>query len=315
MDSALLQWIHDYWIWLGLTLVLVALVAGTVWWLALRVPPPPKSWAPEDRFLTVGDFRIRYIIEGNGPPLLLLHGIAANLFAWRKLIPLLSSQFQVIALDLPGFGYSTKDPKAGYGLDEQCDRLEKFLDGLGIGRCRVLGSSMGGALALHLARRNPERFWEIICMSPATTRLPLPVRPHHLRWASAGLQYLVTPSLVNSIYKFVVERQDQVDRQVIDEYFRPYQRSPESIRTFLSASQIIHDPRIEENPGLVKVPVLYLWGRQDRVVPLKQLRALERRYSSKIQAAIHPNAGHHIMEDDPEWVSRQCQEFFGHRDF
>ncbi|MCB0385815.1 MAG: alpha/beta fold hydrolase, partial [Bdellovibrionales bacterium] len=268
MDSNLFELANQNWYW-AFALVLAFLLSGLGLWLwSRRRLPPERPWAPEAQFLEVDGFKIRYIIEGKGPNLLLLHGIAAHIYAWRKLIPILRPYYRLVAIDLPGFGYSTKNPGADYGLDEQCRRIERLLDELGIEQTRVLGSSMGGSLALHLARRNPKRFWEVVCISPATSRKLMPVKAHRLGWASNGLQYLVTPTFVSSIYKTVVHRQDQIDRQAIEEYHRPYHRSPESIKTFLSASQFLLDPRIEENPGKVEVPVLYLWGKWDRIVPV-----------------------------------------------
>ena len=314
MDSQFLIFFSTYWPWLtGLALVAVVVALG-VWWNR-RQHLPPKVWAPDDKFIEVDEFKIRYIIEGKGPKVLLLHGIAAHIFSWRKLIPLLSKNYQVIALDLPGFGYSTKDPNAHYGLDDQCERIEKLMDQLGIDQTRVVGSSMGGALALHLARRNPKRYWEVVCLSPATSRKLMPVKAHRLKWASTGLQYLVTPTFVSSIYKNVVHKKDLVNSHSVAEYHRPYHRSPESIKTFLLASRILTDHRIEENPGEVTVPALYLWGKRDRIIPLRYLRSLEKRFGSKIQSAIHPEAGHHLMEDDPDWVCKMCVGFFDHHDF
>ncbi|MCB0365077.1 MAG: alpha/beta hydrolase [Bdellovibrionaceae bacterium] len=314
MDSDLIEFFSQYGYW-SLALILGVLLVALGLWVWRRRLPPARPWSPDVQFANIDGFKIRYIIEGRGPNLLLIHGIAAHIYAWRKLIPLLAPHYRLIAIDLPGFGYSSKNPKADYGLDAQCERIEKLLDALGIEQTRILGSSMGGSLALHLARRNPRRFWEVVCISPATSRKLMPVKAHRLSWASSGLQYLVTPTFVSSIYKTVVHRQDQIDRQVIDEYHRPYHRNPDSIKTFLSASQFLLDSRIEDNPGKVEIPVLYLWGKWDRIVPLKYLRRLEHKFGSKIRSAIHPNAGHHVMEDDPEWVCKMCLGFFGHHDF
>jgi pimeloyl-ACP methyl ester carboxylesterase len=107
--------------------------------------------------------------QGEGPPLVLLHGVGHHWQAWRGVIDLLADEFDVIACDSPGFGRSAPLP-AGIEptIDAYVDAFEWFFAELGIERPRVAGNSMGGAIALELARRrascsatafSPAGFW------------------------------------------------------------------------------------------------------------------------------------------------------------
>ncbi|MCL5004161.1 MAG: alpha/beta hydrolase [Patescibacteria group bacterium] len=91
--------------------------------------------------------RVNYEVFGQGDRLLLLHGWATNLHSFEKVTPLLSQHFQVITVDLPGFGQS-QAPASAYGVFDYANFIEAFLDYLDIKETFLLGHSMGGAIAL-----------------------------------------------------------------------------------------------------------------------------------------------------------------------
>src|SRR5258708_35667893 len=114
-----------------------------------------KAAAP--RFATVGRGRIFHYDVGNGEPVVLLHGSNHHAEAWvRNIGPLAAAGWRVIALDLPGFGRSGV-PEMRYSLPGYADFMVEFLDALGIGSAHLVGSSMGGAIALRLAVDHPDR--------------------------------------------------------------------------------------------------------------------------------------------------------------
>ena len=106
--------------------------------------------------------------EGDGIPVLLLHGSGAGVSAWanwRGLIPVLAEQRRVIAPDLVGFGYTTlPDPVRFEIFDTWIDQILALLDGLEIPKVHVVGNSFGGGLALHLAVRHPQRLGRLVLM-------------------------------------------------------------------------------------------------------------------------------------------------------
>lgn len=110
-----------------------------------------------DRFFTRGDVTIRYRVIGEGPPVLLLHGYTDRVEMWAGTADSLAADFQVIVPDLRGHGLSTKfDEPASYG-HPMVDDLTGLLDHLGVRAAHVIGYSMGGVLAAHLALDNPPR--------------------------------------------------------------------------------------------------------------------------------------------------------------
>lgn len=281
----------------------VALFAG--WWTRRRLKPFELTTDSAQ----VGDWLIRYHQSGRGPHLLLLHGIGANLYCWRWLIPLLAENFKVTALDLPGFGGSSKPKSASYGLDDQCERLEEFLDKMNIRQTYVVGNSMGGNIALWLARTFPSRVLGVGVIAPATSPRLVPFNLQKWLWLSGAASLVLTRTAIRWAHRRTVSRKDRVDQVRIEETFRTYGRQPDAVRSFMRATEAIRDPRLPHDLKHIQTKVLLLWGSHDRLVSKKVIAELE----SALQASdshVHEGGGHHLQEDEPEWVHQKIVEFF-----
>ena len=119
---------------------------------------------PTEKFLTLSNGAVRYIDQGMGPPLVLVHGILACLEFWVYLLPELSKYFRVIAVDLPGFG-KTDDQTQEYTLEYYAQFLENFLAALHIERSYLAAHSLGGALALSFALDYPHRIQKLMLIN------------------------------------------------------------------------------------------------------------------------------------------------------
>lgn len=115
---------------------------------------------------SVNGVRYRWRDAGQGPALLLLHGFTGSLHTWDPFLPELARHFRVIAVDLPGHGGTDApgDPER-YRMERCIADLLAILDGLGVDRTAVLGYSMGGRVALHLAAAAPQRVEGLIVES------------------------------------------------------------------------------------------------------------------------------------------------------
>lgn len=119
----------------------------------------------EDKYVTVDGLRIRYIEEGDGPVVIMVHGgslgSSADVFA-RNLGPLAAAGFRVIAFDQPGFGFSdvSSDLSPGY----RRDFVPKFIDSLGLGKVALIAHSQAGNPAVALALKEPERYSHIVVL-------------------------------------------------------------------------------------------------------------------------------------------------------
>lgn len=261
------------------------------------------------RMAQVGDFRIRYHISGKGPPLVLIHGIGADLFCWRHFIPFVNRKFTTVALDLPGFGQSSKPARAHYGLDEQVERVHGFLRDLGIHEAYIVGSSMGGNIALWYALTYPKDVLGLAVIAPATSPELVPINARSLAWLAKPMSMLVTRRAMRWAHRRAVSRKDAIDRDRVEATFKTYDGNHEAVRSFLLATEAIRDPRLRSRLPELNVPVLVLWGSEDLLVPRQVIEALESALAAP-ESAVHTGGGHHLQEDDPEWVAEKIDGFF-----
>ena len=130
----------------------------------------PDSAAAPGGFQDVNGTRIYYVQAGRGEPVVLIHGLNASTFSFRYIIPELAQHYRVVALDLQGFGYSARPAGADYSLTAQAELVRRAMERLGIERATVVGHSMGGAVAMRLAVRSPERVVRLVLVNSATDR-------------------------------------------------------------------------------------------------------------------------------------------------
>ncbi|MBE1301388.1 MAG: alpha/beta fold hydrolase [Alteromonadaceae bacterium] len=124
--------------------------------------------------IEIDQLEIEYLRGGKGPVLILLHGFGANKDNWNKLSGHLVEQFDVIAIDVPGFGNSTKDFELDYDVLSQVDRVKRFTEALNLDQFSLAGSSMGGYIAGNFAARYPllvDNLWLISPFGVRTTQL------------------------------------------------------------------------------------------------------------------------------------------------
>ncbi|MFL0763639.1 MAG: alpha/beta fold hydrolase [Prochlorococcus sp.] len=117
------------------------------------------------------------VLTGKGSPLLLLHGFDSSFLEFRRLAPLLSAHHQLVIPDLHGFGFSPRPPDAEYGPEALIRHLDKVLTNMPCSSpVGVIGASMGGAIAMKLARLHPKRINRLLLLSPAgLTGRPKPI--------------------------------------------------------------------------------------------------------------------------------------------
>lgn len=293
-----------------LTMVFLLVLLGALatlavsWWRRRYLKP----FALETSHLTVGPWTWRYHRSGRGPAMILIHGIGANLYCWQRLVPLLIGRFQLIAIDLPGFGGSSKSPHEHYGLDEQCQRLLDFMDALGIQEAHIVGNSMGGNIALWLARTSPERVLSVTVIAPAANPRLMPIKISRLAWASGPLSLVLSRPAIRWAHRRTVSRKELVDGTRVEETLKTYARNPKAVRSFLRASEAIRDPRLPHELSKIKDPVLLLWGERDLLVSKSTIDGLERALRKAFRH-VHKTGGHHLQEDEPEWVAEKIVEF------
>jgi pimeloyl-ACP methyl ester carboxylesterase len=287
-------------------LLLFAGLIGALWYL--YDPDKPRAalearWAgPPSQFVEVLGVRLHLRDTGprDGPPVLLLHGFGSSLHSWEDWASILGDRFRMIRLDLPGFGLTGADPSGDYTDERAIALLAALLDRLGIARAVVVGSSMGGRIAWRFAAARPERVSKLVLMAPdgfASLGREYGKAPDRLPWLMRLLPYTLPRPLLRRAAAPAYADSAIVTEALVDRY-RDMLLAPGVRPAILTRIQqaVLLPP--EPILATIHVPVLLLWGEQDRAVPASHaadyLRALP-----DARAVILPGIGHVPMEEAP----------------
>jgi pimeloyl-ACP methyl ester carboxylesterase len=260
-----------------------------VGFLAATAPRGPGGL----RFHTVRSRRGRISVceAGSGPPVLLIHGLGATKASFLPTLAALAPHHRAIALDLPGFGDSGKPLGAAYDAPFFADSVCALLDALELERTDVVGNSMGGRVALELGLRHPERARRLVLLAPSLAWLrSRPWAPLlRLVWPHLGLIQPAPRQVVEPLVRrLVAGGADGWTAAGVDEFLRSY-LTPRGRAAFYAAARNIY---LEEPHGPdgfwtrlreLSVPSLFVWGRQDPLVPIR----FERYVREAVPAAEH----------------------------
>jgi pimeloyl-ACP methyl ester carboxylesterase len=240
---------------------------------------------------------IRYIEAGQGPDLVLVHGLASSArFDWGKVIPELAKSHHVLAMDQLGFGSSAK-PLIAYGVQTWVDMLDGFLRARRVTRFTLAGESLGGwVVALYTIEAETGRKMAVperLILSDAAGHKSI---TEHAADAFAEALSLKTERAGLST---IFHDQSLVTDQFVHDDFA-VQLAEGSQYTQDSFWKNINDPAtfVDERLGAITVPTLVVWGGDDRVIPLEQGRD----YAAKIAGAklvVIPDCGHGPMVERP----------------
>lgn len=250
---------------------------------------------------------IFYTRQGRGPALLLIHGLGASSYCWRKNIQELQKSYQVIAPDLWGFGKSSKEQIKDMSLDDHAQILLELMESLNIKKFHVLGHSMGGHIALWLAKVASDRVERLVAIAPASHPRVAPVALRKLAWLAHWTPLVVNRRVIRRALKREIKDDQLITESMIDGYLAPY-LDPQSHHAFASAIGVINDRRVFNALETIEVPILLLLGEQDQVVRLKTMMQINKKLPNSA-LHTHPRSKHMPMEDSPEWINGEVFAF------
>jgi pimeloyl-ACP methyl ester carboxylesterase len=228
----------------------------------------------------------------------------------------LSGRFRTIALDLPGFGDSSKPIAAPYDAGFFAAACIELLDALGLERVHLIGNSLGGRVALEIALRHPDRVGRLALLAPALAwRRPRPWAPlPRLTRPELGLVQLAPRGLVEAIIRPLVPGADEGWRAAgVEEFLRTY-LTPAGRAAFYAAAGNIYLDEPHGNDGFwprlaaLQADALFVWGRQDRLVPI----AFARHVSNAVPHArqLELDCGHVPQIERPAETTAAIAAFF-----
>ena len=278
----------------------------------------PDLYPFRSRWLDASVGRVHYIDEGEGPPILFLHGNATWSFVYRAVVTRLRRRFRCVAVDYPGFGLSDHPPGYGYSPREHARVVSELVDALDLRGMTVMGHDWGGPIGMRVALDHVQRVRALVMAN--TWYWPPDV--WHLRSFARVMSSRLMQGLIVR-RNFLVERAlpsstgEGSGEAVMAHYRGPFP-TPSSRagiaafpRQMLGASfwleEIAHAvPRV-----LGTKPLLLPWGVDDYLFPPRFMKPFARDFKDVTVRRI--KAHHHVQEEAPDDVAEAIEEFLGAR--
>lgn len=289
---------------------LLGLVSNT--WCATVPFSKVQKELPAEKFVEVGGRHVYVEQAGEGEPVVLLHGFCCSSYSWREVIPGLARHHRVIAPDLPGFGYTERPCQAeAYRFSGLSRTVLGVLDALEVESAHFVGHSYGGALALWMAERHPDRVRTLTLVATATPELTVEQRQLWARFRSLNYLLLHTSLLSRSAVRKALEQSYHDRSRVTDELVEAYRERllvegvEDAYYGFLAP---LEDPPPPVDLHAIEMPVLVLWGDHDRIIPAERALPYVRRFP-RSRMVVFERCGHVPMEERPRAFLREVLPF------
>ena len=303
---------------LGTTLAALAtlllLAIALLWWTNRDIPAQEL----EQRYggtglnkVMVDGVNIAYKVQGQGPPVVLIHSHFYTMRLWQPWVDELAGDFTVIRYDLTSHGLTGPDPSGDYSRARGSQLLNGLLDHLGIERASIAGSSTGGALAWYYAAHFPQRVDKLILINaPGMPRITNKYMEKGLPDWAGYLFYLLPESLFKAFLQAPVSDKSLITEEQVHEFHQMYRREGNRMAEF-------HRMRAWErgdiSPYLARIaaPTLVMWGEENPQLPVEHVAQFSEQLSNapRVEQRIYPGVGHVIPLEIPTQSARDARTF------
>jgi 4,5:9,10-diseco-3-hydroxy-5,9,17-trioxoandrosta-1(10),2-diene-4-oate hydrolase len=269
----------------------------------------------EEAYVLVDRVKVHYERAGSGRPLILLHGLVGSARNWRRNIDFLSRDSSVYALDLCNMGESERVPGLDAGLAATADRLVACMDALEIPEADIAAHSHGGAVAMMLAARHPERVRSLILFAPANPFCDLGHQLIRFYQTRFGMWFArKIPALPRRLKATALSRMYGDPSRVYEGALEGYIEGLHIPGTMDHVMQIVQ--RWFVDMGLLRSalselaakPTLLIWGDRDRAVGLPSGRELQKMLTQS-RLMVLQGVGHIAFEEMPEICNQAMREW------
>lgn len=264
--------------------------------------------------------RVSTLTTGEGPDVVLIHGLGSTKSSFVDVAAILARDHRVHAIDMPGFGSSSKPVAAPYSARWFAGIVRETLDALDVERAHVAGNSLGGRVAIELGLRHPERVGRLGLLSPAVAfpGRTYPALVRLLRPEVALLPHRITRGMIARRFEELFADPDAVHPaladMVVDEFQRTYASPGGRVAFFAALRNIYLDRPFGDGafyPRLagLAAPSLFLWGDRDEVIR-PSLRHHVAQWLPSAEHVVLEDCGHMPQVEHPERVAALLREHF-----
>lgn len=272
----------------------------------------------EDRYIDVKGIKTRYWQEGQGEPMVLVHGLGATIEYWELMITDLANHFTIIVLDLPGFGKTDK-PAVDYDLPYFANFLNDFYDAKQIDAAFLVGHSLGGGLCLQFAINHRSRVKKLfLCDNVGFAKqVTWAFRLMSIPWICNLFLYR-NRLMYEQTLKLSVHIDDNLTEDLVDRLYAMAKTDghKNTVRYILKHHAGMFGMKTKsvkpiwlKLKSLSDLPVFVLWGAKDRLLNVKHLKSAKKRLPH-IKIKILENCGHVPMLEYPSVCAKLIMNFF-----
>lgn len=256
---------------------------------------------------------IEYLRSNNGAEhsseaIVLLHGATGDKTSWARFAKHLNRKFPLVIPDLPGHGNSVADINLDYSINAQAERLKEFLSTLGINRVHLIGNSMGGTIAIHLASTSPNLVASLVLIDAAGFEASSSWLRQHV--AHTGINPMIelrNTSEYRAMMRIGMEAPPYIPDIIISALTRVF------VKRKTINQKIVKDIErdLDQIGSLSKIvaPSLIIWGSADKVEHVDNAELLRQRLTNSRKIVLE-GIGHVPMVEAPKQVAAACSSFF-----
>lgn len=261
---------------------------------------PAYAPAPS-KFMMIDGATVHYRDEGTGYPIVLIHGMSSSLHTWQGWADILSKNYRVIRMDLPGFGLTGPTTDNVYTIPYYESFIARFLDSLGVKECYMVGNSLGGLITWNYTLHHPRQVQKMILLDAAgysMKKLPFVLALAQNKLVNGTMRYITPRFIVAKSMEQVYGDPSKVTDSVTERYFKLALREGNRA-AFIAFVEGAHLRTIDTLPiQQIRTPTLIEWGEKDRwITPDHALRF--KRDIKGSQLITYPGVGHIPMEEIP----------------
>ena len=298
-----------------LFIILLTFVIGNSFYSDISVEDLKNEFTNEhSQFIEIDEVNVHYRDEGEGFPIVLIHGTAASLHTWDAWTDVLIKTNRVIRMDLPAFGITGPNKNADYSIEAYTTFLHSFLEKLKLEKFHLAGNSLGGNIAWNYTADYPSKVEKLILVDasglPTNKSQPAIFKMAKTPILNSLFLYITPRYLIKKNIEEVYEDDSKITNELINRYHKMALRVGNR-KAFIDRAKT--DFKLDTQVNLEKLksiqtPTLLIWGAKDLWIPIANgIRMNEILVNSKLE--VLENSGHVPMEENPRESLKLMNDF------